>query len=290
MGKKFISNQQLDELTRVLDEHLKEHFKRSQQRTEKRKDEDYDEGVEEILEDEVRVCCHIQVSHPFHSLILISFQGDNDVYTLSKVSDILHTLFFVFKEDFMPFFDKIVHHFKHLGVCFFRLFFLVSHETDYYTDPDNWFQAGDRSWSEHQWAICVFDDVIENGGSGCLRYKDFFLPLITEGLQSQHPEVRQAAAYGFGVMGQSGGEAFSRICADVLPLLKAMIEAPDSRSADNVYATENAISAVAKILHYNSSQINVNEVLPVWLKWLPVYEDEEELPHVYGFLLLLLEK
>ena len=54
LGKQFISTQQLDELVRVLDEHMKEHFRRSQQRIEKRKDEDYDEGVEEILEDEVR--------------------------------------------------------------------------------------------------------------------------------------------------------------------------------------------------------------------------------------------
>lgn len=113
---------------------------------------------------------------------------------------------------------------------------------------------------------------------------------MTEGLQSQHPEVRQAAAYGWGVLGQCGGEAFARTCADVLPHLKAMIDAANSRSPENVNATENAISAVTKILHYNSSQINVNEVLPVWLKWLPVYEDEEELPHVYGFLMLLLEK
>lgn len=136
----------------------------------------------------------------------------------------------------------------------------------------------------------MFDDVIENSGSACIRYKDFFLPLMTEGLQSQHAEVRQAAAYGWGVLGQNGGEPFARSCADVLPHLKAMIEAANSRSGENVNATENAISAVTKILQYNSSQINVNEVLPVWFQWLPVYEDEEELPHVYGFLMLLLEK
>ena len=184
----------------------------------------------------------------------------------------------------IPFFDKIVHHFKHLGVGAAAAAGDVTNETRLDS------QAGDRSWCEHQWAICVFDDVIENGGPACIRYKDFFLPLMTEGLQSQHPEVRQAAAYGWGVLGQCGGEAFARTCADVLPHLRAMIEAANSRSSENVNATENAISAVTKILQHNRSCINVDEVLPVWFKWLPVYEDEEELPHVYGFLMLLLEK
>lgn len=55
LGKQFINAEQLNELMRVLDEHLKDHFLRAQQRIEKRKDEDYDEGVEEILEDEVSI-------------------------------------------------------------------------------------------------------------------------------------------------------------------------------------------------------------------------------------------
>lgn len=69
-----------------------------------------------------------------------------------------------------------------------------------------------------------------------------------------------------------------------------VIGAPDSRGDENVNATENAIAAVTKILQFNSSLINVNEVLPVWFGWLPIWEDEDELPDVYGFLLYLLEK
>lgn len=99
LGKNFITSQQLDELIRILDVHLREHFTRAQQRVEKRKDEDYDEGVEEILEDE----------------------GEDDVYILSRVSDIVHICFQVFSTDFLPFFDKIANHIKLLGVslsCF----------------------------------------------------------------------------------------------------------------------------------------------------------------------------
>ena len=94
MGKAFITEQQLNELIRVLDVHLSDHFTRAQQRIEKRKDEDYDEGVEENLEDE----------------------GDDDIYILSRVSEIVHVCFQVFGPDFLPFFDKVSNHIKLLGV------------------------------------------------------------------------------------------------------------------------------------------------------------------------------
>ena len=68
-----------------------------------------------------------------------------------------------------------------------------------------------------------------------------------------------------------------------------MIRAADSRSEDNTGATENAISAVTKIMQFNNSMINVNEVLPVWFSWLPIWADESEIAYVYGFLLNLIE-
>lgn len=68
-----------------------------------------------------------------------------------------------------------------------------------------------------------------------------------------------------------------------------VINDPEARSPDNVNSTENAIAAVTKILKYNSSQVNVNELLPHWLAWLPVWEDEDEAPHVYNYLCDLIE-
>jgi hypothetical protein len=242
LGKEFLNNEHLDLIIQVMDELLKDHFTRSQQRLEKRKDEDYDEGVEESLVDE----------------------DDEDVYVLSKVADVLHSCFEVFKDEFVMYFDRIAHHFVSLA-------------------------GADRSWNEHQWAICVFDDVIEHGGDNRVKYKDFFLPLLVNGVQSNHPEIRQAAAYGWGILGKCGGEAFAQTCNDCIPLLGAMIEAPESRKEENINATENAVAAVTKILQFNSSRVNVNELLPVWFRWLPVWEDEEELPLVYDFLLTLVE-
>lgn len=63
-----------------------------------------------------------------------------------------------------------------------------------------------------------------------------------------------------------------------------MISAEGSREPENVNPTENAISSVTKILKYNSSAIpNLDEVIRVWYSWLPVVEDQDEAPHVYGY-------
>lgn len=70
-------------------------------------------------------------------------------------------------------------------------------------------QEQDRAWSDHQWALCVFDDVIEFGGPACAKYQNLFLqPMITY-ISDKAPEVRQAAVYGCGVLGLHGGEGFA---------------------------------------------------------------------------------
>jgi hypothetical protein len=74
-------------------------------------------------------------------------------------------------------------------------------------------------------------------------------------------KVRQAAAYGFGVMGMNGGPVYARACAEALPPLFALISALDSRSVENNTATENAVSAVTKIFKYNNSCVdNIDKV------------------------------
>ena len=76
---------------------------------------------------------------------------------------------------------------------------------------------------------------------------------MKEGISSK---VRQAAAYGFGVMGMNGGPVYARACAEALPRLFALIGAPESRAAENNTATENAVSAVTKIFKYNNSCVD----------------------------------
>lgn len=77
-------------------------------------------------------------------------EDDEDVYVLSKVADITHALFAAYGQHFFPFFDALLPHFvKLLG--------------------------SDRPWPDHQWGLCIFDDVIEYGGPACDKYTDHFL-------------------------------------------------------------------------------------------------------------------
>jgi hypothetical protein len=54
-------------------------------------------------------------------------------------------------------------------------------------------------------------------------------------------------------------------------------------------ATENAISAVAKILKYNSSEVNTNDFISRFIEWLPIWNDQEEVPYVYDYFCDLVE-
>ncbi|KAK0159718.1 hypothetical protein PV327_010803 [Microctonus hyperodae] len=192
-------------------------------------------------------------------------EDNEDIYTLNKIADILHALFITHKDGFFPYFDQICGHFVKL-------------------------LAPERSWADHQWALCVFDDVIEYGGPNCAKYQEYFLHPMIRYVNDKSGEVRQAAAYGCGVLGQYGGEGFAQACAEALPRLIEVINDPKLKTPENLSPTENAISAVTKILKYNNKAINVDEILPHWLSWLPVVEDEDEAPHVYGYLCDLIER
>ncbi|XP_014663942.1 PREDICTED: importin-5-like [Priapulus caudatus] len=242
LGSGCLNAEAMAELITTMNKILKEHFERAEGRHQKRKDEDYDEEVEESLLDE----------------------DDEDVYILSKISDIVHALFGTHKADFFPYFEQLLPHFAKL-------------------------MGAERPWPDHQWGLCIFDDALEHGGPPVIKYQEYFLRPLMQHIVNSHGEVRQAAAYGAGVMAQFAGPEFAQACAEAIPLLMQVIGAPDSRACENINPTENAIAAVTKICKYNSSRFNIDEVLPLWLSWLPVWEDEDEAPHIYGYLCDLIE-
>ncbi len=85
-------------------------------------------------------------------------------------------------------------------------------------------------------------------------------------------------------------KCLSFIIVEAIPLLIKVIQDPESRSVENLSATENCISAVTKACKYNpAGTINITEVLPHWLSWLPTWEDEDEAEHIYNYLCDLVE-
>uniref|UniRef100_A0A671T1C8 Importin-5-like n=1 Tax=Sinocyclocheilus anshuiensis TaxID=1608454 RepID=A0A671T1C8_9TELE len=242
MGDGCLNNEHFEELGGILKGKLEEHFKNQEVRQAKRQDEDYDEQVEETLQDE----------------------DDNDVYILTKVSDILHSIFSSYREKVLPWFEQLLQLIVNL-IC-----------------PH-------RPWADRQWGLCIFDDVIEHCSPSSFKYAEYFLRPTMQSLCDTSPEVRQAAAYGIGVMAQFGGENYRPAFTEAVPLLVGVIQSPDSRAKENVNATENCISAVAKVMKYCPECINVNEILPHWLSWLPLNEDKEEAVHTFSYLCDLIE-
>lgn len=242
MGDGCLSNEHFEELGGILKGKLEEHFKNQELRQDKRRDEDYDEQVEETLQDE----------------------DENDVYILTKVSDILHAVFRSYKEKVLPWFEQLLQLIVQL-IC-----------------PD-------RPWADRQWGLCIFDDVVEHCSPSSFKYASYFLGQMLQSLGDLRPEVRQAAAYGVGVMAQCGGDNYSQYCTEAIPLLVSVIQAPDSRSKENINATENCVSAVGKVMRFRPACVDVSKILPHWLGWLPLKEDKEEAVHTFDFLCDLIE-
>ncbi|KAI9303801.1 armadillo-type protein [Cunninghamella echinulata] len=182
---------------------------------------------------------------------------------LSELARAMQAIFKTHHEAFLPYFDKMLP---------LVLQFL-----------------GHTNSSARQWAICVFDDVIEFTGVASFNYSNYFLQAMLNGLADPTGEVRQASAYGIGVCAQFGGPQYADACAAALDPLFTIIKAPNARDEDNVMITENAISAVSKICQFNGSKIDVNSVLSAWVDTLPITNDDQEAPIVYTYLLNLLE-
>jgi importin-5 len=91
-------------------------------------------------------------------------EDESDAYILNRLSDIIHSLLVTYADSYLPFFDTLVPHF-------------------YALLQDN------RSVSDRQWALCVFDDVIQFTGAHSHRYSQFFLSRMADSLADASPEV-----------------------------------------------------------------------------------------------------
>eukprot|EP00741_Cyanophora_paradoxa_P006672 tig00001030_g6453.t1 len=148
-----------------------------------------------------------------------------------------------------------------------------------------------RGATERRIGVCIADDIIEHLGAAAHGYYDALLPFLKQYAADPEAEVRQAAVYGLGVAGKFGGTRFAPHCQEALMRLNAVITAPDSRSKENGSATDNAISAVGKIVEGQGAAggLDVNAVLTAWVNYMPLTSDHEEARLVYRQLCTLIE-
>ena len=84
--------------------------------------------------------------------------------------------------------------------------------------------------------------------------------------------------------------SFQMLILEALPLLVRVIQSADAKTKENINATENCISAVGKMMKFKPDCVNVEEVLPHWLSWLPLHEDKEEAVQTFNYLCDLIER
>jgi hypothetical protein len=145
--------------------------------------------------------------------------------------------------------------------------------------------------TQRQWALCIVDDVIEYCGPESSRYADGISQPLIDGCRDPSAAIRQAAAYGIGVAAHRGGAAWTQFLGNSIPFLFQVTQVPDARSEENVYATENACAAIAKILHYNAQSVgDVQSAIASWTETLPVTNDEEAAPYAYAYLAELIDQ
>ncbi len=145
--------------------------------------------------------------------------------------------------------------------------------------------------TQRQWALCIYDDVLEFCGQQSWQLSGEITKALIRGMTDENAANRQAAAYGVGIAAQKGGEQWSDFVAASLETLFQITRVPNARSEDEVFATENACAAIAKVLHYNASKVpNPQQVVEQWLDTLPVVNDEEAAPYAYSFVAQLIDQ
>ncbi|KAJ5294758.1 hypothetical protein PENANT_c014G03055 [Penicillium antarcticum] len=190
---------------------------------------------------------------------------EDDQNLLSDMNKAFHTIFKNQGTSFLPTWQQLIQ--------FYDAFI---------TSPDP---------TQRQWALCIMDDVLEFCGEDSWAFKDHIMQPLASGLQDENAANRQAAAYGVGVAAQKGGPAWSDFVAASLPSLFQVTQHAQSRTEENVFATENASASIAKILHFNASKVAApQDVVTNWIETLPITFDEEAAPYAYLFILQLIEQ
>ncbi|KAF2175554.1 ARM repeat-containing protein [Zopfia rhizophila CBS 207.26] len=220
---------------------------------------DYQDRVKERLEEQAEAEDGEEASED----VLFAIEDDQNL--LSDMNKAFHTIFKNQGTSFLPHWEQLMEFYKMAVVN---------------QDP-----------TQRQWAICIFDDVLEFCGPHSWTYSQHIIQPLINGMQDDVPANRQAAVYGVGVAAHKGGEAWSEFVAASLQMLFQVTQRPNARDDDDVFATENACASIAKILHYNSQKVpNWQDVVHAWIDTLPVTNDEEAAPYAYSFLAQLIDQ
>lgn len=132
--------------------------------------------------------------------------------------------------------------------------------------------------------ICIISDILEHCG-GAFNNTSYLSYIVSECLTAPQANIRQAAAYAVGMAALNGGAQYSQLCIGALQTLFEIATFPDARADENINATENCVSTIAKICTtYGSAIPNLDTILHQWVTLLPILQDDEAATFAYNFL------
>jgi len=140
--------------------------------------------------------------------------------------------------------------------------------------------------------ICILDDIIEScGEAGYSLFPHIIPPIMSSCVinQNNSSDVVQSAAFGLGVAGQYGRQHFVKYAVQSMQVLSNIVLRPDAKSEDNITATENAISAIGKILSHLPEHFGqyLPDLVVNFVGQLPI-EDEGEFGSTLNSLFLIM--
>ena len=144
-----------------------------------------------------------------------------------------------------------------------------------------------RFVEERRVALCLMDDVIQYSPAGSAKYMPQVLPLLLDGASDRDPAIRQCCMYGLGQVAQHRGDGFRQHAGPAVAAILAAIQASDARSDENLSATENAVSALGKVLEFQPDCVDPGAGV-LYIQNLPIEDDEVEAKVVHAQLLRLL--
>lgn len=148
----------------------------------------------------------------------------------------------------------------------------------------------DENTTLKKFALRTICDLVEFTGAHSVQYQEMFLNPVGQSLTSSDSRIREIAATCVGLCAISGGSDYASFCVACLPTMTQMVTIPDSKAPDNIQATESFCGAIANIIQSFGSQAgDVNEIINVWIKLLPVVQNERAAKWSYSFLSTLVQ-
>lgn len=142
-------------------------------------------------------------------------------------------------------------------------------------------------------AIFIIDDMVEFGGPAGHEFLGPFLEVLLRYSSDDDVALRQAAVYGLGVLAVTATDKVGDSVGNIVVHLQGTLSRADAQTEDAAQATDNAVSALGKIILKHASwpagQVDLAALIPAWQGMLPLRADKTESKVATGQLCSLLE-